>query len=73
MRIEFVPETRDEKIQRWVKKTKKAIARHTADYNRLYSSDSGEEQKLAELMSDAIYISVPEDVRDDVFELLNDA
>lgn len=70
MRIELVQETREEKIQRWVKKMRKRIARQTPDYERLRDSDSAEEQKLAVFMNDAFYMSVPEDIRDDVYELL---
>ena len=71
MRIELVPETREEKIQRWVRKVKKQISRQTPDYNRLYDSNDSSDQKLAVFMADALYLSVPEDIRDEVYDLLD--
>lgn len=72
MRIEYIQEPREETIQRWVKKTQKMISRMTPEYNRLYDSDIAEEHKLAEFMSDALYLQVPEDIRDDVYKLLDE-
>ena len=71
MMIELVPETREEKIQHWTRKIDKKIAREKADINRLYDSDIAEDQKMAKLMADSIYMSVPEDIRDDVYDMLD--
>ena len=70
MRIELVQETRKEKIQRWVKKVKKQTGRQKADYERLCNGKTAKKQKLAKLMADDIYMSVPEDIMDDVYGLL---
>lgn len=39
--------------------------------HRRGNGKTAEEQKLAECLSDAIYLSVPKDIRDEVYDLLD--